>query len=155
MSSGRVFLSNGDVRAIGAIGGMAVALAVLCLLATALRLPCAGLWPPAEMPWPEKSESDVVAIPLPRTNLLIPLFASGWQPQFEVPSVPQSARPQPPASPGQLPAGVDKTAPYTCIVVVPGRCPDDRAVVTARGGDYSMPIIRPDLQFIPLCPASK
>jgi len=155
VSIGRVLPSNREVRAIMAIGGLALALAVLCLLATALRLPSAGLWPPAETPWPGNPESDVAAIPLARTNLLIPLFASGWQPQFEVPSVPQPTRPQPPTSPGQLPAGVYRTAPYTCIVLVPGLHPDDRSIVSPSSGDYRMPIIQPDLHFIPLGQARK
>jgi hypothetical protein len=48
---------------------------------------------------------------------------------------------------------VYKTLPYTCIVVVPGPHPDDRAIVNPSSRDYRMPIIRPDLQFIPLHPA--
>jgi hypothetical protein len=138
-----------------AIGGVALAAAMLCPLGTALRLPSAGLWPPADTRWPGKPVSDVAAIPLTRTNLLNPLFASGWEPQFEVPNVPQPARLKPSVSLGQLPAGVYKTLPYTCIVVVPGPCPDDRFLVKPPGGECPMPIIRPDVQFIPLCPAKK
>jgi hypothetical protein len=138
-----------------AIGGVALGLAVLCLLGTGLPPPSAGSWPPAETPWPVNPENDVVAFPLARTNVLIPLFASGWQPQFEVPSVPQLARPRSPAFPDQLPAGVYKTAPYTCIVVVPGPHPDDRSIVSPSSGEYRMPIIRPNVQFIPLHPAKK
>jgi hypothetical protein len=132
-----------------AIGGLAIALAVLCSLGHALRLPSAESWSPAETPWSGKPESEVAAPPLARTNLLIPLFASGWQPQLEVPSIPQSARPRRPASPRQLPAGVYKTLPYTCIIVVPGPCPDDRAIVDLSSGIYRIPIIWPDVQFIP------
>jgi hypothetical protein len=149
VSNYRVLPSNEEVKAIVAIGGLALVLAVLCLLATALRLPPSGSWPPAETPWPGNPESDVAAVPLARTNLLMPLLASGGPPQVEVPSIPQPARPQRRASPGQLPAGVYKTWPYTCIVVVPGPCPDDRAIVKPSGKNYRMPIIKPDLQFIP------
>jgi hypothetical protein len=138
-----------------AIGAVAVALAVLGFLGSAQRVAPAGSWHPTETSWPGNPESDVAAIPLARTNLLIPLFASGWQPQFEVPSIPQPTRPQPPASPGQLPAGVYKTLPYTCIVVVPGPHPDDKCIVKPGAGDFSMPIIRPDVQFIPLHPLEK
>ena len=138
-----------------AIGGVVLTVAVLCSLGHALRLPPAGSWPPADTPWPEKPESDVAAIPLARTNLLIPLLVSGWQPQFEVPSVPQLARLQPSVSLGQLPAGVYKTLPYTCIVVVPGPCPDERFFVKPPGGECPMPIIRPDVQFIPFGQARK
>ena len=77
------------------------------------------------------------------------------QPEPKVQIFDQTARRQSPALPGQLPAGVYKTLPYTCIVVVPGPHPDDRAVVSPRSGDYPMPIIRPDLQFIPLFPPNE
>jgi hypothetical protein len=138
-----------------AISGVALAVAVLCSLGHALRVPPPGSWPPADAPWAGKLESDVAAILLARTNLLTPLFASGWQPQFEVPSVPQPARLQPSLSLGQLPAGVYKTLPYTCIVVVPGPCPDERFFVKPPGGECPMPMIRPDVQFIPFGQASK
>ena len=150
VSIGRVLLSNKGVKTMVALGGVAIAVVLLCLFGTALGLPPVDSWPPAETPWPGNPESDVAAIPLARTNLLTPLFASGGQPQFEIPSVPQHTRPHSPAPPGQLPPGVYKTAPYTCIILVPGPCPDDRAVVSPRGGDSSMPIIRPDLHFIPI-----
>ena len=138
-----------------AIGAVAAAVAVLCFLGSAQRVPHGGSWPPAATPWPGNPKSDVAAVPLARTNLLSSLVASGWQPQFEVPSVPQPARPQPSVSPGQLPAGVYKTLPYTCIVVVPGPHPDDRCIVSPPGGECRMPIIRPDVQFIPSHPLEK
>jgi hypothetical protein len=138
-----------------AIGGVAIALAVLYSLGHALRLPPAASWPPSETPWPGNPASDVVPIPLARTNLLFPLFASGWQPQFEVPSITQPNPPRPLASSDQLPGGVYKTATYTCIVLVPGPHPDDRAIVSPSSGDYRMPILRPNLHLIPLYPAKK
>ena len=146
----RILPSNRKVKAIMAIGGVALAVAVLCLLGCALRSPSAGSWSPEDTPWPGKPESGVGAIPLARTNLLTPLFASGWQPQFGAQNLPQPARLQPSVSLGQLPAGVYKTLPYTCIVVVPGPHPDDRCIVSSPGGAWPMPIIRPDLQFIPI-----
>ena len=141
----------------------------------------------------------MAAIPLARTNLLRSLLASGWQPQLKGQGIPQPSRPQPPASPVQLPAGVYKTLPYTCIVVVPGPAsepggdrdgplslslspsegervpkagegavqgrkaripsgnshPDDRMIVSPPDIHDPMPIIRPDLQFIPLHPLEK
>ena len=132
-----------------------LALAIPGFLGIALRVPHAVSWVPPETPWPGNPESNVVAIPLVRTNLLIPLFASGPQHQFEIPSIPHPTHPRRPASPGQLPAGVCKTAPYACIVVVPGPHRDDRAIVSPSSRDYRMQIIRPDLQFIPLSSASK
>jgi len=51
--------------------------------------------------------------------------------------------------------GVYKTEPYAGIVIVPDKHPDDRAIVNVAQGDLGMPIIKPDLRFIPLKPASK
>jgi hypothetical protein len=150
-----ILASNRVVKVIMAICGVALAVAVLCLLATALRLPSAGSWPPAETLWPWNPGSNPAAIPLVRTNLLAPLSASGWQPQFEAQNMQQPTRLQPSVSLGQLPAGVYKTLPYTCIVVVPGAHPDDRCIVSLPGGECPMPIIRPEVQFIPLHPANK
>jgi len=48
--------------------------------------------------------------------------------------------------------GIYKTAPYTCIVVVPGGHPDDK-MIHPRGTPPSMPTVQPDLRFIPLKPA--
>ena len=58
-------------------------------------------------------------------------------------------------APSQLKPGVYETAPYSCIVVVPGLHPDDRALIASdSGNNYSaMPIIRPDLQFTARSPA--
>ena len=65
-------------------------------------------------------------------------------------AAPSPTRPLPVARP---PApGVYETTPYTCIVVVPGAHPDDKICVGGPGlGTVGrrMPIIKPDLQFIP------
>ena len=155
MSILRILPSNREVKAIMAIGGVAVGVALLCLLATAVRLPPVDSWPPAERPWPGNPESETVGIPLARTNVLMPLLASDGQPQFEAQNLPQPKHPQPPAAPGQLPPGVYKTLPYTCIVVVPGPHLDEWFFVTPPGGECPMPIIRPDVQFIPFGQARK
>jgi hypothetical protein len=54
-------------------------------------------------------------------------------------------------APPQLKPGLYETAPYSCIVQVPGPHPDDGALIGSNSGNnYSaMPVIRPDLQFIP------
>ena len=44
--------------------------------------------------------------------------------------------------------GIYKTAPYTCIVIVPGPHPDDQAVKPV-GPAPPMPTIEPKLEFIP------
>jgi hypothetical protein len=48
-----------------------------------------------------------------------------------------------------LKPGVYKTEPYACIVVVPGRSIDDHIVVTSDTPDAKMPVIKPDLRFVP------
>lgn len=50
----------------------------------------------------------------------------------------------------QLKPGVYETWPYTCIVVVPGPHPDDKSMVPSTGD--GMPVIKPDLRFIPRKP---
>jgi len=61
---------------------------------------------------------------------------------------------QPNRPAGQLAPGVYETAPYTCIVVVPGAHPDDKMIVGGAAVgmnevDPKMPIVRPELRFIP------
>ena len=58
-----------------------------------------------------------------------------------------------PSVPTAISPGVYRTFPYSCIVVVPGPHPDDRCVVNPGGANDPMPIIKPDLQFIPWGPA--
>ncbi|HOC55072.1 MAG TPA: hypothetical protein PKI20_05590 [Verrucomicrobiota bacterium] len=54
-----------------------------------------------------------------------------------------------PFAPPGIPAGVYKTAPYSCIVVVPGACRDDQSVITPKEGSVPMPRVEPELRFIP------
>ena len=46
--------------------------------------------------------------------------------------------------------GVYKTEPFACIVVVPSSNHDDRMVIGAANPDQKMPIVPPDLRFVPL-----
>jgi hypothetical protein len=46
-------------------------------------------------------------------------------------------------------------SPITGIALVPSPRPDDRAIISPSGGDDRMPIIRPNLQFIPLRPVKR
>lgn len=48
-----------------------------------------------------------------------------------------------------LPPGLYKTAPYSCLVLVPGSHLDEAAVRRPPGDGSRMPIVKPDLQFIP------
>jgi hypothetical protein len=56
-----------------------------------------------------------------------------------------------PGAPEPLKPGVYQTLPYTCLVIVPGPCPDDKSIIGKQGdGSMSpMPVIKPDLQLIP------
>jgi len=54
-----------------------------------------------------------------------------------------------------LKPGVYKIEPYAGTVIVPDSHPDDGAIVRLAEDDLAMPIIKPDLRFIPLKPASK
>ena len=46
--------------------------------------------------------------------------------------------------------GIYKTEPYACIVIVPGKQPDDQCVVKPIESGSTMPVIRPKLRFVPL-----
>jgi hypothetical protein len=46
--------------------------------------------------------------------------------------------------------GVYKTTPYTCIVIVPGKNSDDCCMLRPAEHGSAMPVIKPDLRFIPL-----
>ncbi len=72
------------------------------------------------------------------------------------PQRPRAVRPLGREGQGQLLSpGVYETAPYTCIVVVPGNQWDDKMILGKSWGIGSnaviprMPTIKPDLQFIP------
>jgi len=54
--------------------------------------------------------------------------------------------------PRTLPPGIYETAPYSCIVVVPGPHADDRCVLVPSSRGFPTPVIRPGLQFIPRIP---
>ena len=77
------------------------------------------------------------------------------QPQFRIQTLGLTNRAPSVVSPTRVPPGVYRTAPYSCIVVVPGPNLDDRFIVNPGGGSLSMPTIKPDLRFIPLNPPQK
>jgi hypothetical protein len=45
--------------------------------------------------------------------------------------------------------GVYQTFPYSCLVVVPERHPDENAIRPAPGVDGKIRVIEPELQFVP------
>ena len=127
-------------------------LACLCVLAAAQEGRHRGSSPSRSMPWPANAQSNLIILPSPGGNPQVPAWALARKPEFKFRVLPPSVRLQAPAAPPAIPAGVYKTEPYSCIVVVPGAHPDDRCIINPGGGDYSMPIVKPDLQFIPYRP---
>jgi hypothetical protein len=55
--------------------------------------------------------------------------------------------------PTHLQPGIYETAPYSGLVLVPGSCGDERAIIVPSVQDFSMPMVEPDLRFIPRTPA--
>ena len=154
-SIGRGVTSNRDVKRRISVGVVLVVVALLCVLGVAQVVLDTSSSPAPSMPWPGNSLSNASVIPFPGSNSQFSAFAPAWKPQPRGQLFAPSARLHPaPPSAGPT-TGVYRTAPYSCIVVVPGPLPDDRSIVSPRGGDSSMPIIKPDLQFIPLHPAKK
>ena len=101
--------------------------------------------------WPGNAQSNLVVVPSPRSNLLFLALAPARKSELTNQTLPPSAHP--PSAPTTIPAGVYKTVPYSCIVVVPGPHPDDRCIFGKGSGDSSMPIVKPELKFIPWSPA--
>lgn len=171
----RGFSSNGDMKQIMLVGAVVVVLACLCVLAAA-QVGSNGSSPSASaLPWLGNAQSNVFIIPSPPCTSPHPLLALASNRAFGIAPLPPGHRSSPPAvsptgvtnsywnlrsnhivmpsAPTAMPPGVYKTFPYSCIVVVPGPHPDDRCIVNPSGGNDPMPIIKPDLQFIPWGPA--
>jgi hypothetical protein len=72
-------------------------------------------------------------------------------------SAPDSRKAVPPG-PGEpidadaLKPGMYKTTPFACIVIVPESHLDGGFVVRIPGCDPNMPVLKPDLHFIPISP---
>jgi hypothetical protein len=174
-SIGRGFTSNRDMKRIMLVGAVAMAVAGLCLLADGQGVLHRGLAAAPPMPWPGNGQSNVIIIPSPPGTSPIPFLAPSGNPAFRIQPSPPGARLHPPAvpptgltnlywilrsnpivvpaAPPIIPPGVYKTTPYSCIVVVPGPHPDDKCIVNPGSGNSPMPIIKPDVRFIPWGPA--
>ena len=174
-SIGRSFKSNWDMKQIVLAGAVLAALACLCVLAAAQA--CFNVSSPSvsALPWLGNAQSNVVIIPSPPGTTPPPLLAPAGNPAFRIQPWPPGARLSPPAvppagvtnlhwilrpnpvvvpsAPSAVPPGVYRTAPYNCIVVIPGPQLDDKCIVNPGGGNDPMPVIKPDLQFIPWSPA--
>jgi hypothetical protein len=155
-SIGRWFTSNMDMKCAVSIGAGVIALGCLCALAADQGGLRKGSSQTPSVPWPGNALSNVIVIPPPGGNLLLPGLALVRKPELRIQTLPLSARLQSSSVPPTIPAGVYTAAPYSCIVVVPGPHPDDRCIINPAGGVGSaMPIIRPDLQLIPRAPAKQ
>ena len=148
----RAFTSNRNVKRIMAIGSV-VGTACLCVLATEQGVWHKGSATPPSTPWPEIAQTNVILIPSPAGNSPFPVVPPPRKPQLKHQTFPPTVRLHSPAAPPIIPPGVYKTAPYSCIVVVPGPQLDDKCIVNPGGGNSRMPIIKPDLHFIPWGPA--
>jgi hypothetical protein len=149
----RWFTSNGDMKRMVSVWAVVAALGCLCVLAAAQGVLRKDSARAPSLRWLGDGQSNLVVIPSPGSNLLFLASAPARKPELMIQTLPSSARPHPPSTPPTIPAGVYQTVPYSCIVVVPGPHPDDRCIFGKGSGDSSMPIIKPDLRFIPWSPA--
>ena len=137
------------------IGVAVIALALLGVLGVAEVAADTNSTPASLMLWPGITSSNASVVFYAGSNAPISVFPPAQKPRAQahlfVPSARHYGR-APSANP--LP-GLYKTAPHSCIVVVPGPHPDDRCIVNPGESDSSMPILKPDLQFIPLHPPQK
>ena len=173
-SIGRAFTFNSDMKRIVAVGAVVAALAWLCVLAAA-QVGSHGSSPSASAsPWSGNPQSNVIIIPCSPGTSPHPLLLPAGHSAFRIQPLPPGHRSSPltmpptgvtnlywnlrsnniimPSAPSTIPPGVYRTFPYSCIVVVPGPHPDDRCIVNPGGGNDPMPIIKPDLQFVPWDP---
>ena len=141
------------MKRIAIVGAVLGGAGCVCVLAGTLG----GLYkdpvPALAMPGWGNARTGVVTIPFSSSTSLLQAGAPTTnKPQLRILINPQAARTKTPfASP--VAPGVYRTFPYTCIVVVPGPHPDDACIVKPGNVDPSMPIVKPDLQFIPWSPA--
>jgi hypothetical protein len=135
------------------VGAVVAALGCLSVLAVAQVVVHKDSSRAPSIPWPGNVQSNVAVIPAPGSNLLLLASGPARKSEFKIHPLPSSARLHPPSAPTTIPAGMYKTVPYSCIVVMPGPHPDDRCIFGNGGGESSMPVIKPDLRFIPWSPA--
>ena len=134
------------------VGAGVVALALLGALGVAeVVLDTSSSLVPS-FPWRGNSLSNAPVTLFPGSNAPVSASTPALKTPAQARLLAPSVRRHPPDSPARPAPGVYRTAPYSCIVVVPGPHLDDRFVTTPREGQSSMPIIRPELRFIPLHP---
>jgi len=82
--------------------------------------------------------------------IIVSTNAAGSVPgrKFQLPQPQKDSK----ASPSLPAPGVYKTEPYTCIVIVPAGHSDDKSVIHPPDPGPNMPVLKPDLRFVPLRP---
>ncbi len=158
------------MKRIISVGAAGLALASLCFLAAAQGILPHDLPPASPTPSLGNRPSNIVVIPFAEGNPRFPALAQTGKPESNIRVFPLGALQPPrvlpmippgayrpgasnlfliPSAPRTVPPGVYKTEPYSCIVVVPGAHLDDRCIINPGVGDIPMPIVKPDLRFIP------
>ena len=170
-SIARVFTSKRDMKRELAVGTV-VALTWQCFPGVAQEVSHGELGTTPSITWLGNAETNVIVLPSQPGHPTSPLLAPAGNSPFRFYPWPSGAHPAHPAvpltgytnlywllrsnsipvpsPPTNLPPGVYRTVPYSCIVLVPGPHPDDKCIVNPGPWDSSMPIVRPDLHFIPL-----
>jgi hypothetical protein len=147
--------SNGDMKRTATVGVVVGVLGCLGFLAAGQGVMHTGS-PQASSPhWLGNTQTNVFIVPFAGSNWLFRALPPASKPEFKAQILPPPAGPISPSAPATVPPGVYRTVPYSCIVVVPGPHPDDRCIVRPPDVDSSMPIIKPELQFIPWSPAKE
>jgi hypothetical protein len=145
--------SNGDMKRKTIVGIVVGALGCLGLLAAGQGVMHTGSTQASSPHWLGNTQTNVFVVPFAGSNWLFRALPPANKPEFKVQILPPPARPVSSSAPPTVSPGVYKTVPYSCIVVVPGPQPDDRCIVRPGGGDSSMPVVKPELRFIPWSPA--
>lgn len=92
---------------------------------------------------------------VPELSSALPVVPTNSSSRIAGPKSPRVLRLRPIRPDGQLEPGIYEAAPFTCIVVVPGRHLDDKMIVGGQSLAGTnvfvprMPMVRPELRFIP------
>jgi hypothetical protein len=147
--------SNGDMKRIVTVCVVVGALGCLGFLSAGQGVMHTGSPQALSMHWLASTQTNSFVVPFVGSNWLFRTLPPANKPEFKAQILPPPAGPISPSVPATVPPGVYRTVPYSCIVVVPGLHPDDRCIVRPPDVDSSMPIIKPELQFIPWSPAKE
>jgi hypothetical protein len=147
--------SNRSMKRKTTVGTVAGALGCVGFLAAGQAVMHTGSWQAPSTPRLANNQTNVYGVPIAGSNWLFRALPPANKLEFKSQILPPPAGPISPSAPATVPPGVYRTVPYSCIVVVPGPHPDDRCIVRPPDVDSSMPITKPELQFIPWSPAKE